>query len=191
MAWPKGKPRDDLTGQKYGRLTVTKQTDARIERSIAWDCLCECGNRRLVRGSALKSGNTTSCGCYQKERQRSAVTLPEGEAAFRRVYRGYRRRAKQKEWAFSLALDDFRELTKKNCHYCNSGPTNLLTESPFNGVYPYNGLDRVDTTLGYEPHNVVPCCKHCNVAKRAMTQDEFASWVDRIYTHWARKYWDS
>lgn len=32
-----------------------------------WNCLCECGNELVVRGGALKNGNTKSCGCLQKE----------------------------------------------------------------------------------------------------------------------------
>ena len=33
-----------------------------------WNCLCECGNSKLIRGSSLRSGATRSCGCLQKEK---------------------------------------------------------------------------------------------------------------------------
>ena len=190
MAWPKGRPKENLVDRRFGRLVVVRQTRARIEGSIAWECLCDCGNKRLVRSSALKSGNTKSCGCLQKERQRSAVALDVGEAAFRRLYRSYKRNAKNKGRKFNIDEDDFRQLTSGDCFYCGSGTTNVLSEAPFNGVYPYNGLDRVNTAGGYTLDNVVSCCKHCNIAKRAMSQQEFARWASRLYNHWAEDFVD-
>lgn len=61
----------DLTGKRYGRLVVIKldhiqkQPCGRNERHYL--CKCDCGNNKVVRACSLRSGNTTSCGCYQKE----------------------------------------------------------------------------------------------------------------------------
>lgn len=52
----------DLTGQKFGRLTVISRAENRGERA-AWNCLCECGNKVVVRGTNLQRGTTKSCGC--------------------------------------------------------------------------------------------------------------------------------
>ena len=57
----------DLTGQKFGRLTVVKRTENKGEKPC-WLCKCECGNEKVVRGSDLKSGNTVSCGCLRSEK---------------------------------------------------------------------------------------------------------------------------
>jgi len=188
MSYPKGKPRENLIGKRFGRLVVTDQTGGRQNGSIIWGCMCDCGTRRLVPTNRLRSGNTQSCGCLQKERQRSAVAFSGGESAFRRLYRGYKRNARNKNRAFSISKEEFRKLTKLPCYYCGAEPTNTLTEASLNGSYTYNGLDRVDTNAGYTPDNVVPCCKHCNVAKRAMTQEEFAEWSRRLYNHWAKDF---
>ena len=56
----------DLTGQKFGRLTVLRE-DGHIGNRIAWECKCDCGNITRVAGGHLKSGSTQSCGCLQKE----------------------------------------------------------------------------------------------------------------------------
>ena len=53
----------DLTGQRFGKLTAIKPTDERRNRSVMWECKCDCGNTTYVRAIALRSGNTTSCGC--------------------------------------------------------------------------------------------------------------------------------
>lgn len=61
----------DLTGIKFGRLTVEKEADSYVSPSGSkkrrWECLCECGNIATVTSADLLSGHTVSCGCYQRE----------------------------------------------------------------------------------------------------------------------------
>lgn len=57
----------DLTGKKYGRLTVVKIAFSKNKR-IHWLCECECGNFTVVDGGNLRSGHTQSCGCLQLEK---------------------------------------------------------------------------------------------------------------------------
>lgn len=52
----------DLTGMKFSRLTVLKQSPRKDSRPV-WECKCECGSKVLVSTSALRTGNTKSCGC--------------------------------------------------------------------------------------------------------------------------------
>lgn len=52
----------DLTGQKFGRLTVVQLTDTHGGHAY-WLCECDCGGTKIVRGSHLKTGNVTTCGC--------------------------------------------------------------------------------------------------------------------------------
>ena len=63
--------RIDLTGKKFGRLTVIEQAESYVEPSgrkyIMYRCKCQCGNECVVRGTNLSNGHTTSCGCYQRE----------------------------------------------------------------------------------------------------------------------------
>lgn len=55
-------------GQKYGRLSVIRETDQRKRGAVLWECRCDCGNTVYVGTHSLKSGNTKSCGCLQIER---------------------------------------------------------------------------------------------------------------------------
>lgn len=61
---------DNLTGKKYGRLTVLGLSDKRSGRKSYWVCQCECGNKKLVRGDVLKAGDVKSCGCLKKEQNK-------------------------------------------------------------------------------------------------------------------------
>jgi len=57
----------DLTGQRFGRLTVIEFAKKTKDRQFMWKCKCDCGNEVDVRGYSLRSGKTKSCGCLQKE----------------------------------------------------------------------------------------------------------------------------
>lgn len=60
----------DLTGNKYGRLTVLGDDGTRTKSGkVLWHCLCECGNANYVRADHLKNGSVVSCGCLNKEKK--------------------------------------------------------------------------------------------------------------------------
>ncbi len=65
----------DLAGKRFGRLLVEGFHDvARLstgETKRRWCCLCDCGNKTVVYGSGLTSGNTRSCGCLSREVSRT------------------------------------------------------------------------------------------------------------------------
>ena len=56
----------NLTGMKFGRLTVIKRVENR-GRNACWLCECDCGNTYVGRADHLKNGNTKSCGCLNSE----------------------------------------------------------------------------------------------------------------------------
>ncbi len=57
----------DLTGKRFGRLTVLKQMPRIHGKRLKWECKCDCGNTKIVNGHELKDGTTQSCGCLHKE----------------------------------------------------------------------------------------------------------------------------
>lgn len=57
----------DETGNKYGRLTVLYRAN-NTGKTVKWHCLCDCGQELDVAGSSLRSGNTKSCGCLQRDK---------------------------------------------------------------------------------------------------------------------------
>lgn len=64
----------DLTGQKFGRLTVLYRDPKKDKtRQARWICQCECGTIKSYLSSALRSGGTVSCGCYGKEQRKEGA----------------------------------------------------------------------------------------------------------------------
>jgi hypothetical protein len=57
----------DITGQVFGRLTARECVGRGKNRNALWECACECGRNAVVSGVTLRSGNTKSCGCLNRE----------------------------------------------------------------------------------------------------------------------------
>lgn len=52
----------DLTGRKFGKLTVTSRA-TNIKMKVSWNCICDCGKSKILRANDLLTGHTTACGC--------------------------------------------------------------------------------------------------------------------------------
>lgn len=145
----------DLTGKRFGRLTVLSRAPDRVQNSgrhrVMWNCVCDCGNKRVVYGDNLKKGVTQSCGCYQKELQ-SAKQKTHGETetklyavwcsmkarCFRDTtthykYYGGRGITVCNEWVSSY--EAFREWSYENGYYENDNRECTLDRIDVNGDY--------------------------------------------------------
>lgn len=56
---------NDLSGRKFGRLTVIKKSDRKSSLKTFWKCQCDCGTRKTIRGHDLIRGSVQSCGCVK------------------------------------------------------------------------------------------------------------------------------
>lgn len=74
--------RKDLTGQRFGRLQVTRFYDRDSGGRALWFCRCDCGNYRIVEGFNLSSKHTQSCGCWRSElaSKRGKLRIKHGHA---------------------------------------------------------------------------------------------------------------
>ena len=66
----KGNGFNDLTGKKFGRLTVLGLSEKKSGRKSYWVCECDCGNKKLVRSDSLKRGQVQSCDRKKKEQNK-------------------------------------------------------------------------------------------------------------------------
>ena len=175
----------DETGKRYGRLSVLERAP-RKDRGARWKCQCDCGKFTEVDGSMLRNGNTRSCGCLHVDSLRGQpprYSIAPGEAAFKYLYLNYKGRAIRKHLDWKLDKSRFLELTKANCHYCGSEPSQVIDRPNNNGTYVYNGIDRLNNSDGYISGNVVPCCGICNKMKGILDAAEFADHIAKITTH--------
>lgn len=95
------KGRYDLTGQRFGRLTVTGMIyeDGKMSRAI---CKCDCGNEIVRPITYLTTGDTTSCGCYHRDRTSESNTKDftgiVAESGIEFLYPDYKRPPGQWMW---------------------------------------------------------------------------------------------
>lgn len=64
----RGPRSEDLTGRRFGLLTVTERAQNENGRTC-WLCRCDCGAQCTVAARDLKAGKTTSCGCVQEKKR--------------------------------------------------------------------------------------------------------------------------
>lgn len=174
-------------GAKINRLTITN-----VLESGLYECLCKCGKTiEVEKGRFYGPEAIKSCGCHKKiAKQLISIKdiLPE-IYSFRFLYARYLNNAKVGRHLFTLDFEQFIDIVKQNCSYCGIEPR------PFNAVSKQktktedekqkysifaNGIDRVNSDIGYTAYNTVTACKECNYAKKEMSLNEWNSYLDRI-----------
>lgn len=138
--------RPDLTGKKFGRLTVVGLI-IHNERPY-WNCLCDCGTYKPNRTKILMTGKVVSCGCFRSETIGN-LSLKHGLVGSR-VYR-----------IWHHMMDRCHNVNDK--HYNNYGGRGITVCERWKkfenfvadiGKPPDSlSLDRVDNNRGYEPDN--------------------------------------
>lgn len=107
--------------------------------------------------------------------------LPYGIASARQLYRKYKQKAVEYNRTFDIPFEDFMRITSQICYLCGRPPAQTVKNKyNSNGHYIYNGLDRVDNSIGYTISNVLPCCKYCNSMKSNHSLEEFKKMIKQI-----------
>ncbi|MCD8376221.1 MAG: hypothetical protein LUD69_04705 [Oscillospiraceae bacterium] len=140
----------DLTGNRYGRLVVVSEAEYKKPYRM-WNCVCDCGNTTVVRGTSLTSGHTTSCGCFQRDCASSANT--KHGMYKHRLYRIYGHMVRR--------CCDEREAGYKNyggrgIRVCDGWKNSFEKFAEWaydNGYQDDLTIDRIDVNGNYEPSN--------------------------------------
>ena len=173
----------DLTGQKFGKLTVVKLYKNN-KSTVFWNCICECGNNKVASTVSLrrKIRPVKNCGCLTNELKREHLLLPSGEAHLNRLFRQYKHNAKRRNVVFELDIKLFKLLITSDCNICGSKPKMVKYKNTYhpNGLISHNGIDRIDNNKGYLLNNIQTMCTDCNRAKSNLTNEEFLSWIQKI-----------
>lgn len=151
--------RKDLTGNKYGRLTVIKFIERPDVNVSYWECLCDCGNKVTVKSDHLVSGKIQSCKCLHKEIT-SKIKTKHGMTKTRiyRIWRNMLNRCFYKNYT-EFYLYGGRGITV--CDRWRYSFENFLKDM---GVPNDNlSIDRINVNGNYEPSN----CKWSTAKEQA------------------------
>lgn len=144
----------DITGRRYGKLTVLRRV-----KSTTWECKCDCGNTSQVLKCNLVTGNTTSCGCVYRA-SIGNITRTHGKSKSSVYYR-YNHMIKR---CYDTSYKQYVDYGGRGITVCpqwlgKGGFTQFLADM---GEVPKDlSLDRIDNSKGYSPDN-------CRWASRKM-----------------------
>ena len=105
----------------------------------------------------------------------------EGEAILNSLIGSYKSGANLRKLPFILEREDCIKLFKGNCVFCGCEPFNEYVKNNTKGKYIYNGIDRINSKLGYTNDNVQSCCKNCNFLKKNLSDVYFITQIKKIY----------
>lgn len=154
----------DLTGQRFGKLVVIKETEPHYsnegnKRRRKWLCKCDCGNEKAIIQSSLISGNTKSCGCGCDENRKRIMVQP---GSIRCKYPNEKR---LKSILMNMRCRCYNPKTKYYNNYggrgigiCDEwmgadGYNNFIEWSYMNGYKESLTIDRIDNNKNYSPDN--------------------------------------
>lgn len=171
----------DLTGQKFGRLTVIAPIHSDEYQQDYYQCICDCGKKVVIRGYSLIYKSTVSCGCYRKE-VISKRRLSDLDASINKALIAYKSGARKRNFEFNLTMEEFVDLVTANCFYCGTSPSRDYSRNNRPDGF-LNGIDRLDSTKSYHIENCVSCCTVCNRAKLTTSKEDFINWINKVYTN--------
>lgn len=145
---------NDLTGQRFGRLTVLERAETKSDRKTRWLCRCDCGNETIVYGRYLRKGNTKSCGCYQKERARetgkSNSTHGLSHTRLYVIWNGMVRRCHNPK------AQRYDQYGGRGIFVCDEWRNDFMSFREWalaNGYREDLSIDRIENDKGYSPDN--------------------------------------
>ena len=160
----------DLTGQRFGRLTVLSDTGKRKRSSVVWLCQCDCGNTTEVITYSLTCGNTKSCGCLHieaaKENIKGVKMQPVHGLSHHRlfgIWNGMKTRC------YNENNKDYKDYGGRGIRICDEWLSDFLSFYNWameNGYQDDLTIDRVEVNGNYEPSN----CKWSTRAEQSRNQ---------------------
>lgn len=150
----KGNGFEDLTGQKFNRLTVLGLSAKKSGRKSYWVCQCECGNKKTVRSDVLKRGQTQSCGCLRDEK--SAINVIKNhkhKQSGTRLYHEWQHIKYRCNNPNSKNYSRYGGRGIKICEEWNNSFETFRDWALTNGYSDNLTIDRIDVNGNYEPSN--------------------------------------
>lgn len=158
----------DLTGVKFGHLTVIKRTEDKVLSSGVskpmWLCQCDCGAQKAILGESLRNGTTKSCGCHRGDAL--IIYSTKHGARHERIYNIY---CGIKKRCYNKNAPNFKNYGGRGINICDEWRNDFLSFynwSMQNGYADDLTIDRINNDGNYEPSNCQWITKSENTRKR-------------------------
>lgn len=144
--------RKDLTGQRFGRLTVLGFVPTKDEQSH-WLCICDCGNKTTVVSNSLTLGHTQSCGCLHEELIASGKNTRKHGESDTRLYTIW---SSIKSRCYNKKNNRYQQYGNRGIAVCNEWKDNFAAFKEWamtNGYDDTLTIDRINVNGNYECTN--------------------------------------
>lgn len=145
----------NLTGMKFGKLTVVRRGDSHTtasgQRVTMWECKCECGNSLVVSASNLRTGHSKSCGCGNLARH-----YVHGDCADGKVDRLYSIWSQMVRRCYDERCDKYSLYGARGISVCDEWKDDYVAFREWanlNGYEKRLSIDRIDVNGNYTPAN--------------------------------------
>lgn len=146
----------DLTGEKFGKLTVVERKGTDKHGGALWLCKCECGNEKLTTSNHLRMGKCSSCGCLQTAHMKELGKAKKHGYANSDIYKRYHNIISR---CFNPNVYSYTDYGSRGITVCERWRNSFeafyddVSKLPHFGEKGYS-LDRIDNNGNYEPNNV-------------------------------------
>lgn len=145
----------DLTGRRFFRLTVLSIAETRRNSQgktiTMWRVHCDCGNELVVSGGSLRSGNTKSCGCFNKQRtHETQATHGLSRTRIYTIWSGIKQRCYNSK---SINYDNYGLRGIGMCDEWRNDFQAFYNWAMMNGYNAKLSIDRIDNEKDYAPYN--------------------------------------
>jgi len=176
------KPKNVIkAGTIFNKVKVIDFAYSAKSRAYYFTECITCGAGSIRRMDHIKTNPEYCNNCKEK-----MTAKPKVESVINTIYSGYRSNANSRNLSFELTKSVFTKITSQNCFYCGQEPI----ESDFskginrtNTKFMHNGVDRLDSKVGYTIENCVPCCSMCNLMKNKFSAESFLNKIKQIYSY--------
>lgn len=188
----------DMTGKHFGRLTVLGRSESQYAlqhpNKVYWDCLCDCGNTKIVEGYNLRNGCVRSCGCLFSD---SVTTHGESKSRLYKVWSSMKARCGNKNDRA------YRFYGGKGVSVCSEWLSyeNFAQWAKSSGYHVGLCIDRIDSSKNYCPENcrwITQSENSSRTATRLLTVNgttlNYRQWQERIgmgkmsVAHWVERH---
>lgn len=145
---------EDLTGQKFGKMTVLgRDTDIQSKRTY-WMCQCECGTIKSCRADSLKDGSIVSCGCRKQAQDKINLTKHHThKQSGTRLYYSWQ---DMKKRCYNEGNSRYANYGGRGIKVCDEWKDNFIAFYQWaidNGYSEEKTIDRINVDGDYEPSN--------------------------------------